>query len=483
MQDAGRAGQIADVVRGVVSHQHDVVLVSGAPGFGTSTFLDGVATGCRSAGWRVVSASGSAVHRAMPYATIIDLVRELVGANLLAVSRLTDGIPDLQWLIGGPRSTQPLPTQTGLERARLADAVRQLLHRVAATARVLVVIDDVQDADDVSLDILRYAVTNRPGTRVACIMGLRVDQGAPPRVDGTTLGAWVARLKSGTRIDLHPLTRSEVSAQLALILGGPAPESVTTLAYGMSNGSPRLVELLVAELRRRGVLERRAGVWLLGPVDDLTVPADAEPMLASMLAGVDEVARCAFELLSASEGDVPVAALCRACCRGPGMEAALHVLADRGLVREELKAEGHVVRGTVPLLVRLVTQALGPQRLHELRAALTRASHADSDATDVRGAAPCDGSPAGADLQVYELLRRGVQEALAARSWREAVTLAEASIRRAAALGLYDELAGLHEARARGLDAGGHRTDAVAAWRASVTATPMAEVEQRADRL
>jgi hypothetical protein len=70
------------------------------------------------------------------------------------------------------------------------------------------------------------------------------------------------------------------------------------------------------------------------------------------------------------------------------------------------------------------------------------------------------------------MLRRGVDEALAGGSWREAVTLAEASIRRAAALAAYDQLAGLHEARARGLDAGGHRSDAVAAWRASVAATP-----------
>lgn len=74
-------------------------------------------------------------------------------------------------------------------------------------------------------------------------------------------------------------------------------------------------------------------------------------------------------------------------------------------------------------------------------------------------------------------------EALAARSWHEAVTLAEASIRRAAALGASEELAGLHDARARGLDAGGHRTDAVAAWRASVTATLLDDVARRADRL
>lgn len=490
MQDGGRsgrdrAGQLADVVRGLVTQHHDVVLVSARPGFGTSTFLEGIATGCRSAGWRVVSASGSPVHRAMPYATIIDLLRNLVGPTPSAVSRLTEGIPDLQWLTGGPRTTPAqLPTQPGLERARLADAVRQVLARAATTGRVLVVIDDAQDVDDVSLEILRYALSDRQGADVACVVGLRVDPGVPTPVGVTALGTWLARLRAGTRIELQPLTRAEVSAQLSGILAGPAPENVTTLAHGLSGGSPGLVRLLVDELRRRGILERRAGVWLLGPVDHLSVPADAEPMLVSMLAGIDEVARCAFELLSAGDGEVPTAALCRACCHGPRMEAALQVLAGRGLVQEELRPEGHVVRATVPLLVRLVNQALSPQRLQELRAALRPQASAGADTSGQPGdrSTLCQGWPVP-DVDAFRVLRRGVDEALAARSWREAVTLAEASIRRAAALAAYDELAGLHEARARGLAAGGHRTDAVAAWRAAVIATPIDEVGRRADRL
>ena len=198
----------------------------------------------------------------------------------------------------------------------------------------------------------------------------------------------------------------------------------------------------------------------------------AKGFLAVSYTHLDVYKRQAFEMLSAAEGEVPAAALCRACCRGPGMEAALQVLADRGLVHEELRPQGHVVRATVPLLVRLVAQALGPHRLQELRAALTHESGHDTDTSGAPSSGTlCQGWPV-ADHTAFEVLRRGVDEALAAGSWREAVTLAEASIRRAAALSAYEELAGLHEARARGLAAGGHRTDAVAAWRASVSATP-----------
>ncbi len=482
-QAGRRDGQLAVVVRGLAGQTHDVVMVSAPPGYGLTTFLDHLSTDCRAAGWRVARASGSPVHQSMPYATIIDLLRDLT-SSAPAAARLTHGIPELNWLVGGRRPAAALPRQTELERARLADAVRQVLIRAAATGRMLVVVDDLQDADDVSLDILRYVLTERPGARIPCVLGVREDRGSPPRPRATELREWVSRLRSGTRIDLAPLTRGEVGAQIATILGGPPPDSVSTLAYGLSGGSPGLVRLLVAELRRRGVLERRAGVWLLGPVDDLTVKADAEPLLASMLAGVDEVTRCAFELLTAGGGEVLAADLCRVCCRGPGMEAAVQVLADRGLVREELRADGHVVQTTVPLLVRVVAEAMRPQRHQELRLALSHAAgvHAQGDVELGTAQSLCQGSRLS-DRQAYDLIRRGLDEALAARSWRQAVTLAETCIRRAATLATGDQLAELHEARARGLYAGGHRSDAVAAWRAAVAATPVSEVEVRAARL
>ena len=112
----------------------------------------------------------------MPYATIIDLLRGLVGGAPSAAARLTEGIPDLHWLIGGPRSAAPqLPTAPGLERTRLADAIRQVLQRMAATGRVLVVIDDLEDVDEVSLGILRYLMTDRDGARLAWVLGLRFE--------------------------------------------------------------------------------------------------------------------------------------------------------------------------------------------------------------------------------------------------------------------------------------------------------------------
>lgn len=64
-------------------------------------------------------------------------------------------------------------------------------------------------------------------------------------------------------------------------------------------------------------------MWLLGPVHDLSVPADAEPMLVAMLTGVDEVTRCALELLSVGEGD-------RSLAQGPGFRACRGVCPRSG---------------------------------------------------------------------------------------------------------------------------------------------------------
>ena len=111
MQDAGRSdrgrtGQIADAVRDLVSYTTDCVLVCAAPGVGTSTTLVGIAAGARSEGWRVVTAAGSPAHRSMPYATIIDLLRDVVGAAP-AAARLTEGVPEVHRLLGAPKSATP----------------------------------------------------------------------------------------------------------------------------------------------------------------------------------------------------------------------------------------------------------------------------------------------------------------------------------------------------------------------------------------
>jgi hypothetical protein len=118
----------------------------------------------------------------------------------------------------------------------------------------------------------------------------------------------------------------------------------------------------------------------------------------------------------------------------------------------------------------------------ELRAALNEVSRDDASDGMTGATALCQGDSLS-DADALDVLRRGLDEALARCSWREVVTLAEAGLPRAARLGAHAQLAGLHEARARGLDAGGHRSDAVAAWRAAVLATPMDEVGPHADRL
>lgn len=71
-----------------------------------------------------------------------------------------------------------MPAQPGLERTRLADAVRHLRQRIAATAQILLVVDDLQDVDDESLEILHYALADRLGARIAGAFGLSADRGA-----------------------------------------------------------------------------------------------------------------------------------------------------------------------------------------------------------------------------------------------------------------------------------------------------------------
>lgn len=480
---AGRAGQVAQVVRGLATGTREAVLVSGPAGFGTSTFLDHVVTGCRACGSRVVAVSASPSYLTLPYALIIDLLRELLGAGGAATLRLAEGLPELRALVGtlGPPIGGP-PLRPGLDQTRLFDAVRRVLQRAASAGGLVLVIDNIQDADEVSVHLLRYALAGNPDTPMACAVGLRADREATLKTGAAALVEWIGRSPTGLRIALEPLSRTDLTTQLVGLLAGPPPPGLLALAEAQCGGSPLLVRVLVADLRRRGVLERRAGVWLLGPVDDLVVPRDAEPVLNGMLTGIDEAARCVFQLVSVAVRPVPVEALQRACCARAGVLGAVAALVARGLCVEELTPTGYVVRVALPLLGRLVDQSLGSPRRQALRAAITRAMQGPDAFTDPTPRL-CQAGAELPDREAMPLLQVALTEALAAESWRGVVTLAEELIRRAVSMGEVHLLAEFHQVRATGLEKGGHLSDAVTAWQAAATTTSADQPAERAERL
>ncbi|MFN7970822.1 MAG: tetratricopeptide repeat protein [Acidobacteriota bacterium] len=158
----------------------------------------------------------------------------------------------------------PDPAELPPERARerLVDAVASTFAAAAAREPILLILDDVQWADGLTLDLLRQLATtvawDAPGLQV--VAALRSEE-APDLLAPV--------LRACREVRVGPLSRDDVASMAADILGvDDAPAPLVDHLAGASQGNPLFVSEQLREAIERGLLSRERGRW--------RVPADAE---------------------------------------------------------------------------------------------------------------------------------------------------------------------------------------------------------------
>ncbi len=126
-------------------------------------------------------------------------------------------------------------------------AVDAWLDRICRDRTVVLVVDDVQWADEASLDVLTYVLAGPRDRNLAVLLTLRRDEvgvGHPVR-------RWLAdvrRMPCLTEVRLGPFDRVETSDQLKALLGAPPHESLVTEVQARTGGNAYLNRLLVEGL-------------------------------------------------------------------------------------------------------------------------------------------------------------------------------------------------------------------------------------------
>jgi len=118
------------------------------------------------------------------------------------------------------------------------------LDRQARQQPTVLVVDDVQWADQSSLDVLMYVIAGRADRRLAVLVTLRTG-------DEHRLHRWLAdirRLPRVREVELGRLDRVATRDQIAALLGRPPHESLVDDVHGRSTGNPYLTSLLVRGL-------------------------------------------------------------------------------------------------------------------------------------------------------------------------------------------------------------------------------------------
>jgi DNA-binding CsgD family transcriptional regulator len=185
--------------------------------------------------------------------------------------------------------------RTGLERlgpyqgdaSRYIEQLGELLAEYAVSRRLLIVIDDIQWADEISLMALRILVAELSSSPVTWLLVRRT---LPVAASGDDL---VVRLGQDVReIILGPLD-ARAARRLCTILLGAKPDANLLALLTRGGGHPLLMQQLVSGLRSADRLVVKAGVVSMDGAD---LPRD---FLDGVMFGLHELRQCTLSLLEA----------------------------------------------------------------------------------------------------------------------------------------------------------------------------------------
>lgn len=267
-----------------------VVLVQGPPGSGKTALVQEAVARCRAAGAYALGGKCDYLGRHVPYAVIRQAIKMFMRDTLMEdESTVRQWTTDFQAAFGAyggilnelfpPLNTviaaAPAPTFLhGLERRT---AVRHLLLQLLRTItirkeRVVLFLDDLQWADDATLELLD-AVSSEPALDRLLIVGT-MRSGA-----SEASGMRLRHLGGVDRIDLAPFSATEVGALLAATYGcsdaqaGPLAGAILASTSGLPMDVLCLVDILTGrDLVRYDLTQEQQVCHLAG------IPAALDPV-------------------------------------------------------------------------------------------------------------------------------------------------------------------------------------------------------------
>jgi DNA-binding CsgD family transcriptional regulator len=239
-----------------------VLLIGAEAGMGKTRLVAEFLTRCPGARMTAVGGCVPVAGGSLAYIPFIEILRSLAAPNgpgdpaeafrsLAPASRA-----ELGRLVPSLRSTD-LPfvrSDDALARARLFEAVLDLVVGVSARLPTLLVVEDLHWADGSSLDLLGYVIRNLRADRVLILATYRTDELHRRH----PLRPWmteVCRLGLVDRLELPRLDPDDVRPEIARLLGAETRPALIDRIIERADGNPLFATELVAFVQRRGHAE------------------------------------------------------------------------------------------------------------------------------------------------------------------------------------------------------------------------------------
>ena len=435
-----------------------VVIVAGEGGVGKSRLA--LELGARAArrGWHVTYGRAFPVEAGVPYALFSDaflpILRGMDPDTLTVLSR--GGQTELRYLFPAMGHGDE-PADAGGDpdefRTRLMWNFAEFLKGYAAREPLLCVLEDLQWADESSLQLLHFLGRQVAGHRILIVCTYN-DTQRDQSLELVRTERSLVSLGVGEIRRLEPLSLEQVSELVRLAFGVEAEvvREFSALLYGWTRGNPFFLEEILKSLIASGRITRQAGAWVGWDASDFSLPASIRDAVISRVSACSKQAREVAELTAiiGARARYPLLASVSGLSERD-LLAALEELCGARILDERTDAGTVVYDFSHPLVRQTLYNEFGLQRARVLHGAVAEAmesfygdralEHADelafhfqrTDATQLRGKAAIYLAAAGraalerrADHEVVSYLRAALDRAEASEDggaalWTEVV--------------------------------------------------------------
>lgn len=237
-----------------------VVMVVGEMGIGKTTLCEQLATYATVVGGQSLTGhcfeEGLSSLPYIPFSEILlayastvdtETLKQQVGANAGDIARI---VPEIGHDLGVDPSAAADPDE---DRYRLMRAVSNFLQNIAASQPLLVVLEDLHDADSSTLEMLNYLAHNVAGSRLMLVGTYRHTEITRPHPLSNVL-VQLRRVNEFTSLQLKGLGNSEVHRMLTSIVDRDAPWSLAETICQQTEGNPLFVQEVIRDLVEEGAI-------------------------------------------------------------------------------------------------------------------------------------------------------------------------------------------------------------------------------------
>jgi tetratricopeptide (TPR) repeat protein len=310
-------GALRSAFDNAVSSQGSLVMVAGEPGIGKTALCERLSTYVSSHGGKtLVGHCYSEKSLSLPYLAFAEVLRSIVQAEDVSELRkeLGSGAATLGRIV--PEIAEMLripPRQKGdleEDRYRLMEAVTQFLGNIAAVQPLLIVLEDLHNADKDTLEILTHVSRYLEGKRfllVGTYRDVEVDRTHPL---SATL-AELRRLPNFGRVLVKGLNADDVRRMISSITGQDVPRRLSESIHRQTEGNPLFVQEVTRYLVEEGLFSLQGEIQQSAKdvSVEMRLPDGLRDVIGKRLSGLSEPCNKVLAVAAVIGRDFPLEVL------------------------------------------------------------------------------------------------------------------------------------------------------------------------------